>query len=130
MLNAPPIPAAVLTVDGADLPVLSKAVAACDRPVVAKSVEGETRRHGVFLVDAFGEQRDIAAARADLAERRRALRAGGKTVDTEASLTLLAEAVDDRQHALDDARNLDRSKQDALGWFRQQFIIQCQGKSA
>ncbi len=119
-----------LTVDGSDLPALSKAVAACDRPAVARSVEGETKRHGAFLVDSFREQGEVAAVRVDLAERRRALRVGDKTVDTDASLGLLAQTLDDRQRALDDARNLDRMKQDALGWFRQQFIIQCQGKSA
>ncbi len=132
MLNAPPVPVAVLFVDGSDLPALSKAVAACDRPVVAKSVEGETKRHGAFLLDAFREQGEIAAARADLAARRRALHAApvSKTADTDQPLASVAETLDDRQHALDDARVLDRLKQDALGWFRQQFIIQCQGKSA
>lgn len=119
-----------LTVDGTDLPALSKAVAACDRPGVARSVEGETKRHGAFLVDSFREQGEVAAARVDLAERRRALRAGDKTVDTDALLGLIAQTLDDRQRALDDARNLDRMKQDAMGWFRQQFITQCQGKSA
>ncbi len=133
MLNAPPVPAVVLTVDGSDLPALSKAVSACERPVVARLVEGETARHGAFLLDAFREQGEIAAARAGLAARRHALHAaapGSKTADTDQSLALLNETLDDRQRALDDARNLDRLKQDALGWFRQQFIIQCQGKSA
>ncbi len=118
-----------LTVDGADLPALSKAVAACDRPAVARSVEGETKRHGAFLIDSFKEQGEIAAARADFAGRRRTLRAGSKSADTEQALTLASETLDDRQRALDDARNLDRLKQDAMGWFRQQFIIQCQGKA-
>ena len=133
MLNAPPVPAAVLSVDGSDLPALSKAVSACDRPVVARSVEGETKRHGAFLLDSFREQGEISAARASLAARRHALHAvvpGNKTADTDQLLALLAETLDDRQRSLDDARSLDRMKQDALGWFRQQFIIQCQGKSA
>ena len=133
MLNAPPVPAVVLSVDGSDLPALSKAVSACERPVVAKLVEGETTRHGTFLLDSFKEQGEIATTRLALAGRRHALRAvtpGSKIVDTDQSLALAAEGLDERQRALDDARNLDRLKQDALGWFRQQFIIQCQGKGA
>ena len=131
----PPPPAAVLVVDGSDLPALSKAVSTCDRPTVAKAVEGETGRHGAFLVQAFEEQAEIAQARLDLAERRRVLRSStpgvaAKLGDTEQALTVTAAAIDDRQRALDDARALDKLKQDAMGWFRQQFIIQCQGRGA
>ena len=133
MLNAPPVPAAVLSVAGSDLDPLAAAVAACKRDVVVKSVSDDATRHGAFLVDAFKEQQDLARARADLAQRRYKLRfpvAGEKTDDNERPLGALEQSLDARQHALDDLRTLDRLKQDAIGWFRQSYLTQCQGRGA
>ena len=131
MIAAPA--AQVITVDRSDLDPLAAAVVACKRDVVARTVSDDARRHGAFLVDAFKEQQDLARARADLAQRRYKLRfpvAGEKTEDNERTLGALEQSLDARQHALDDLRTLDRLKQDAIGWFRQNYITQCQGKGA
>src|SRR4051812_7259719 len=97
--------------DPTDFDALSKAVAKCDRTVVTKTVNDTIARHSTFLIDAYAEQRAIAAARGELAERRRKLHAGEKvpgekTSDTEAAIGLASEALVDRQRALDDQRTL------------------------
>ncbi|MBN8814089.1 MAG: hypothetical protein J0J06_01420 [Sphingomonas sp.] len=119
---------AATTADPTDFDALSKAVAKCDRAVVTKTVTDTIARHSTFLIDAYAEQRAIAAARGDFAERRRKLHSGEKTGDTEAALTLAREALDDRQRALDDLRTLDRLEQDMMYYFRQQYLTQCAGR--
>ena len=116
------------TADPTDFDALNKAVAKCDRAVVTRTVTDTVDRHSTFLVDAFGEQRAIAQARSDWAERRRRLHAGEKVTDSEATLTLAREALDDRQRALDDRRTLDRLEQDMMFHFRQQYLTQCAGR--
>ncbi len=114
--------------DPVDFDGLVASIAKCDRTAVANSVAAANTRHSQFLLGAYKEQRDIALARADLAERRRKLHAKESTVDTERELTLVAEGLDDRAHALTDSRDLDRSEQDMLAYFRTQYLRQCSGK--
>ncbi len=116
------------TADPTDFDALSKAVAKCERAVVTKTVNDTIARHSTFLIDAYAEQRAIAQARSDLAERRRKLHAGEKVADTEAALGLAREGLDDRQRALDDQRTLDRLEQDMMYYFRQQYLTQCAGR--
>lgn len=119
---------AATTADPTDFDALSKAVAKCDRAVVTKTVTDTIARHSTFLIDAYAEQRAIAVARADFAERRRKLHSGEKTGDSETSLTLTREGLDDRQRSLDDQRTLDRLEQDMMYYFRQQYLTQCAGR--
>ncbi|MBS0478126.1 MAG: hypothetical protein JSR79_02365 [Proteobacteria bacterium] len=119
---------AATTADPTDFDALSKAVAKCDRAVVTKTVNDTIARHSTFLIDAYAEQRAIAQARIDLAERRRKLHSGEKTADTEAALTLAGEGLVDRQRALDDQRTLDRLEQEMMYYFRQQYLTQCAGR--
>lgn len=124
---------AATTADPTDFDALSKAVAKCERAVVTKTVNDTIARHSTFLIDAYAEQRAIAQARSDLAERRRKLHAGEKVpgekvADTEAALKLGGEAIDDRQQALDDRRTLDRLEQEMMYYFRQQYLTQCAGR--
>ena len=119
---------AATTADPTDFDALSKAVAKCDRAVVTKTVTDTIARHSTFLIDAYAEQRAIAVARSDLAERRRKLHSGDKVNDTENALNLTREGLDDRQRALDDQRTLDRLEQDMMYYFRQQYLTQCAGR--
>lgn len=127
--------AALLATDDADFDALSKGAASCNRAAVTHAWSDEVKRHSAFLLDSYRQQREIAQARADLAERRRKLRVGeapaaGTTPDTEQSLTLIGTSLTDRQAALDDARQLDRQQQDIVGYFRQLYLTQCQGRSS
>lgn len=114
--------------DPVDFDALAKAIGGCDRPVVTATVDAVGTRHSRFLLDAYREQRSVALARVDLAERRRRLRAKEAKVDTEEGLTLATEALDDRARALTDGRSLDQSEQDMIGYFRTQYLRQCSGK--
>ena len=127
--------AALLVTDDADFDALSKGAASCNRATLTHAWTDEEKRHRAFLLDSSRQQREIAQARADLAERRRKLRAGeapaaGTTPDTEQSLALIGASLTDRQTALDDARQLDRQQQDIVGYFRQLYLTQCQGRSS
>jgi hypothetical protein len=122
--------AALFASDDGDFDALSKGAANCNR-----AWTDEVKRHSAFLLDSYKQQRELAEARADLAERRRKLRVGeppakGTTPDTEQSLTLIGASLVDRQAALDDARLLDRQQQDMVGYFRQLYLTQCQGRSS
>jgi hypothetical protein len=121
--------------DDGEFEALSKAAANCNRSVVTRAWTDEVKRHSGFLLDSYREQREIAAARVDLAERRRKLRSGvplppGAAPDTEQSLTLLGESIADRQTALDDMRQLDRQQEEMVGYFRQLYLSQCQGRAS
>lgn len=127
--------AALLLTDDGDFDALSKGAASCNRAVVTHAWNEEVKRHSAFLLDSYRQQREIVQARADLAERRRKLRVGeapasGATPDTEQSLSLIGTSIVDRQAALDDARQLDRQQQDMVGYFRQLYLTQCQGRSS
>jgi len=127
--------AALFATDDGDFEALSKGAVTCNRTVVTHAWTDEVKRHSAFLLDSYRQQREIAQARADLAERRRKLRVGeapvaGTTPDTEQSLALVGASLTDRQAALDDARLLDREQQDMVTYFRQLYLTQCQGRSS
>ena len=127
--------AALFASDDGDFEALSKGAANCNRAAVTHAWTDEVKRHSAFLLDSYKQQREIAEARADLAERRRKLRVGeapakGATPDTEQSLSLIGASLVDRQAALDDARLLDHQQQDMVGYFRQLYLTQCQGRSS
>lgn len=110
-----------------DLDALGQAAAACDRAVVGRAWEAEQKRHGDFVLAALREQLAIVDARAALAERRRAARAVGP-LEGIAALTADGAELDDRQRLLDDRRRLDTMRRDAVVYFRQQYISQCNGR--
>ncbi|GGA34506.1 hypothetical protein [Sphingomonas psychrolutea] len=115
--------------DAMDFESLVVSIAKCDRTAVTNTVVAANKRHSQFLLVSYQEQRAIAAARVELAERRRVLHAKEAKVDTEQSLTLVAESLVDRTEALADQRVLDQSEQDMLGYFRTQYLRQCSGKA-
>ena len=83
-----------------DFDALVRSIGACDRSAVTGTIKAADQRHAGFLLDAYKEQRSIALARTDLAERRRRLRAKEAKVDTEEGLTLASDALDERARAL------------------------------
>ena len=105
-------------------------IAKCDRTAVTNTVAAATTRHSDFLLASYQEQRAIAAARVELAERRRKLHAKEAKTDTDQSLTLVAESLDDRTQALADKRALDQAEQDMMAYFRTQYLRQCSGKAS
>lgn len=110
-----------------DVERLSKAVAACDRSAVSRAWGDEVKRHGAFIVSSIKDQAVIAADRQALADRRRMARTTGPAV-TETALAAAAADLDDRQRALDDQRRLDTMRQEAVTWFRQLYLTQCNGR--
>lgn len=121
---------AVPASEAMDFDGLVGSIAKCDRVAVTNTVAAATTRHSDFLLASYREQRAIAAARVDLAERRRVLRAKEAKVDTEQGLTLVAESLDDRTQALADQRALDQTEQDMMSYFRTQYLRQCSGKAS
>ncbi|PTS83303.1 hypothetical protein DBR17_08450 [Sphingomonas sp. HMWF008] len=121
---------AVPASEAMDFDGLVASIARCDRVAVTNTVAAATTRHSDFLLASYQEQRAIAAARADLAERRRKLHAKESKVDTDQSLTLVAESLDDRTQALADQRALDQAEQDMMAYFRTQYLRQCSGKAS
>lgn len=111
-----------------DFDALVHAIGACDRAAVTGTITASGKRHSQFLLDAYKEQRAIALARTDLAERRHLLRAKEAKIDTEQGLTLANEALDDRTRALADIRALDQSEQEMVAYFRTEYLRQCSGK--
>ena len=109
-----------------DLGALDQAVARCDRNAANPVFAGEGARRSEFLLEAYREQQAIVAARADLAERRRAWResASPSTVDDHA-LKLAEANLDDRQKALNDSRMLEGLRQDAIDTMRRYFLTNC-----
>lgn len=127
--------ALMFVADDGEFETLSKAAANCNRSVVTRAWTEEVKRHSAFLLESFRQQREIAAARVELAERRRKLRVGeapaaGATPDTDQALALVAASIIDRQDALDDLRQLDRQQQEMVGYFRQLYLTQCQGRAS
>lgn len=121
---------AMPTSDAMDFESLVASISKCDRKAVTSTVTDAVARHSQFLLASYQEQRAIAAARADLAERRRKLHAKEAKVDTEQGLTLVAESLDDRAQALADQRGLDQAEQDMMAYFRTQYLRQCSGKAS
>ena len=120
---------AVPPYDAMDFESLVVSIAKSDRTAVTTTVVAANKRPRQFLLVSYQEQRAIAVARVELAERRRVLHAKEAKVDTEQSLTLVAESLVDRTEALADQRVLDQSEQDMLGYFRTQYLRQCSGKA-
>jgi hypothetical protein len=121
--------------DDSEFDALSKAATSCNRAVVTRAWSEEVKRHSSFLLESFKEQREIATARADLADRRHKLRTGvpapaGMAPDTEQGLSLIGDGIADRQAALDDMQKLDHQQQDMVGYFRQLYLSQCQGRTS
>lgn len=115
----------------ADLDTLTRAVAECDRTAVSRSWSAEVERHSGFLISAVREQRAISDERAAIAERRRKLRLGtGSVGDTEAGLAIAAADLDERQRVLDDAARADRLESETVGYLRQLYITQCNGRAS
>lgn len=112
-------------VDAPTLSALSEAVSRCDRGAVTPVFTGEEERRSRFLIDAYGEQEAIITARAALNLRRQSLRAGPVANDTEELARSEAEALSDRQQALNDARQLERLRQEATDQLRRQFLASC-----
>ena len=115
--------------DAMDFDALVRAIGSCDRAGVAGTIAAAGKRHSGFLLGAYAEQRSIALARADLAERRRRLHAKEAKIDTDEGLTLATDALDERGKALADARALDQSEQDMVAYFRTEYLRQCSGKA-
>ena len=116
--------------DGIDFDALTAAIAKCERPVVTATIAAQDKRHSKFLIDTYAEQRAIAVARGNLAERRRQLRAKETKIDSEDGLQLEAEALDDRARNLVDGRALDQSEQEMIGYFKAQYLRQCSGRGS
>jgi hypothetical protein len=110
-----------------DIERVNRAATACDRPAMSRAWEAEVKRHGDFIVTALGEQASIAADRQALVERRRKSRGTGPA-ESETVLSAVAAELDDRQRALDDRKRLDTMRQEAMGWFRQQYLARCNGR--
>ena len=119
--------AAVLGADDGDLDRISKAAGACDRPAIVRAWTDEVKRRGEFVVAAFKDQAVIVADRQALVERRRKSRGSGPA-ESEIVLAAASADLDERQRALDDRRRLDTMRQEAITYFRQQFLTQCNGR--
>lgn len=120
---------AAAAIEPTDIERLSKAAAACDRAGVSRAWTDEVKRHGDFIVSALAEQAGIAADRRALVERRRKSRGAGPA-ESETVLAAASADLDERQNALDDQRRLDMMRQEAVTYFRGQYVSQCGGKSS
>ena len=112
----------------AELQTLDQAVAQCNRAVLNPAFSAESGRRSQFLLDAYGEQEAIVAARLALAERRRLLReaAGKKNVEEERAIALEDALLEDRQRALNDKRMLEGLRQNAIDAMRRHYLSHCQ----
>ena len=114
---------------------LDGAIDKCDRNIVMPIFAGEAERRSAFATSTYDEQATISAERLDIATRRRVQREAGKAalpkaVDGEkplsdATLSLMNLALDDRQRALDDRRRLEAMRQDAIDLKRRYFLARC-----
>lgn len=124
-----PLPLMILALwqpaEASALAALADAVTACDRPAVSLAFQGEEERRSRFLTRAYGEQEALAVSRAVLAGRRAALRSGVVPGDSDEKARGEAVAIGDRQAALDDARHLERLRQETVDQLRRQFLTQC-----
>jgi len=120
------MPLFFLAAASTDLGALDQAVARCDRNAANPVFAGEGARRSEFLLEAYREQQAIVADRADLAERRRALRESVTPSAADDKALRLAEAnLDDRQKALNDSRMLEGLRQDAIDTMRRYFLTNC-----
>lgn len=119
--------AAIAVTDVDDIERLSRAATGCDRPAMGRAWTDEVKRHSDFIVSALREQASIAADRQALVERRRRSRAAGPA-ESETVLGAVSNDLDERQRALDDQRRLDQMRQEAVTYFRQLYLTQCNGR--
>ena len=115
-------------IDGDDMDRLSKAAAACDRPAISRAWDDEVKRHSEFMMVSLRDQAAITAERQALLDRRRKARLPGAT-ESEAIVIAAATDLDDRQHLLDDQRRLDTMRQDTVSYFRNLYLVRCNGRS-
>lgn len=114
----------------ADLDVLDRAVAQCERSTVNPLFASEAGRRSAFMTDVLKEQEEISVARLDIADRRRALREATPNAiggDTEVKLNLLGLANEDRQRALNDRRSLESLRLETMDAKRHYFLAHCAG---
>lgn len=112
----------------AELDVLDRAVAQCERATVNPMFASEARRRSEFMTAALKDQEAIAAARLDVADRRRALREvtpRAASSDTEQQLNLLGLAIEDRQRALNDRRAVESMRLEAMDAKRHYYLSHC-----
>jgi hypothetical protein len=127
---APGVPATSLAPLAFDMATLDRGIARCERATVTPLLAGEGARRARFAGEVYAEQAAIAALRADIVARRRALREGVATTDTAPRLDQLSAAIDDRQHLLDDRRQLEQLLTEAVEAKRRHFLTTCaNGKS-
>lgn len=112
----------------AELQALDQAVAQCDRGAANPAFAAETARRSQYLLDAYGEQETIVAARASIAERRRLLREAASTKknpEEVRAIELEEASIEDRQRALNDRRMLEAIRQDAMDAMRRHYLTHC-----
>jgi hypothetical protein len=125
----------VIAAAAPDLAALDQAIARCDRTTVNPALSGEATRRSLFLTEAYSEQAAIVGGRLAIAERRRVLReplakGAPKQVDTVATLESEAQALEDRQRALNDRRMLEGIRQEAMDAKRRAFLSNCPAGSS
>ena len=111
----------------AEFAALDRAVESCTRETVTPAFAAEAKRRNGFLTTMFAEQEAVVAARLDLADRRRALREAGAG-DGEPALLLAAQAIEDRQRALNDRRMLENMRNEAMDAKRRFYLSHCATK--
>lgn len=108
---------------------LDSAMERCDRGAVNPAFASEAGRRSQLLTDTYEQQAAIVADRLDVANRRRALREAGvasvKGGDSESALALAAQAIEDRQRALNDRRMLEALRSDAMDAKRRYYLAHC-----
>ncbi len=114
----------------ADFDALDRSVASCARDAVNPVFAAEAEQRSRFMTETYREQEAIVAERLDIAARRRALREGDKSGDTATKLDLQAQALEDRQRALNDRRMLQGLRAEAMDAKRHHYLAHCsRGKS-
>lgn len=116
---------ALLSLTATDFDSLDRSVARCAKDEVRPVFTNEAARRSEFLTEAYREQEAIVAARLDISDRRRALREGVKSSDSDGALTLQAAAIEDRQRALNDKRLLENLRGDAMDAKRRYYLAHC-----
>ncbi len=119
-----------LALTAADFDALDRSVASCARDAVNPVFASEAEQRSRFMTETYREQEAIIAERLDIAARRRALREGNNGGDTTAKLDLQAQALEDRQRALNDRRMLQGLRAEAMDAKRTYYLAHCsRGKS-
>jgi hypothetical protein len=134
-------PAAAAVDDIVDFAALDAAIEGCRREIAMPAFASEAERRSGFLTSVYQEQAAISAARASVADQRRALREAGlgapagkdgaASARTDQELALALLALDDRQRVLDDRRRLEAIRREAIDLKRTYFLSRCPtGKKA